>query len=69
MKRLLMAAGIAALLAQPAAARITRLEIVRTEPAFAGQRFGSIGSYEHVFARAHGVLDPADPRERDHPGS
>jgi hypothetical protein len=45
----------------PAQARITRLEIIRTEPAFGGQVFGSTGAYEHVVAIAHGEVDPADP--------
>ena len=55
--------ALAAAAAAPAAqARITRLEILRTEPAFGGQTFGSTGAYERVFARAHGEVDPADPR-------
>jgi hypothetical protein len=45
----------------PVQARITRLEIIRTEPAFAGQSFGAAGAYEHVTAIAHGELDPNDP--------
>ena len=45
----------------PAAARITRLEVLRTEPAFGGQSFGAAGAYELVTAIAHGELDPADP--------
>ncbi len=43
-----------------AEARITRLEIIRTEPAFNGAIFGS-GPYERVIARAHGEIDPAAP--------
>ena len=58
---LVLAAGIAAVV-HPAAARITRLEVLRTEPAFGGAAFGSTGQYQHVFARAFGELDPADPR-------
>jgi len=42
-------------------ARITRLEIIRTEPAFGGQTFGTVGAYEHVIAVAHGEIDPAEP--------
>jgi hypothetical protein len=56
------AIAAAGIFGTPAQARITRLEIIRTEPAFAGQSFASAGAYEHVFARAHGVVDPADPR-------
>jgi len=44
-----------------AQARITHLEIVRTEPAFGGQTFGAVGAYEHVVAIAHGEIDPAAP--------
>jgi hypothetical protein len=62
MKRLLAGAALAALLVNSAEARITRLEILRTEPAFGGQVFGDVGAYEHVTAIAHGELDPADPR-------
>src|SRR5271170_7326209 len=50
-----------AALTVPAQARIVGLEILRTEPAFGGQAFGDSGPYEHVFARAHGEVDPADP--------
>ena len=51
------------LLAVPAAqARITRLQVLRTEPAFGGESFGAAGAYQHVTARVEGELDPADPR-------
>lgn len=64
MKRLGLAAALAlAAATMPAAARIVRLEIVRTEPAFGGQAFGSAGPYQHVTAIAHGELDPADPAD------
>ncbi len=62
MQRLLIGAAIAALFAHPAAARVVRLEILRTEPAFDGQAFGATGVYQHIVARAHGEVDPADPR-------
>jgi hypothetical protein len=55
-------AGCAALAATPGEARITRFEVLRTEPAFGGQAFGTTGVYEHVFARVHGEVDPADPK-------
>ena len=55
-----MAAGLAASLG-PAQARIVRLEVLRTEPAFGGQAFGSAGGYEKIVARAYGEVDPADP--------
>ncbi len=35
-----------------AQARITRPEILRTEPAFVGKTFGDTGRYEHVTAGA-----------------
>ncbi len=56
---LILALGLLA--AAPAQARITRLEIIRTEPAFGGQSFGAAGPYQHVTAIAHGELDPGDP--------
>ena len=49
------------MLATTAQARITRLEIVSTQPAFAGKSFGPTGAYDHVTAIAHGELDPGDP--------
>lgn len=56
--------ALATLLALPQAAqaRILRLEILRSEPAFAGRSFGAVGAYRHIFAVAHGEIDPADPR-------
>ena len=63
MKRAIgIAAGLLLMASGAAEARITRLEILRTEPAFGNASFGNAGSYQHVFARAHGEVDPADPR-------
>ena len=45
----------------PAHAKIVRLEILRTEPAYGGASFGDTGPYERVVARAHGEIDPANP--------
>jgi hypothetical protein len=56
-----LTAAWVAIAAAPAEARIKRLEVLRTEPAFGGQAFGNTGAYEHVFARAYGEIDPADP--------
>ncbi len=42
-------------------ARITRIEITKTEPAFGGQSFGGVGPYEHLTGQVTGELDPADP--------
>ncbi len=62
-RRTLLTVGVLLLgLATAAEARITRLDVLRTEPAFGGEVFGAAGAYEHVLARAHGELDPADPR-------
>jgi hypothetical protein len=50
-----------ALSAGPAAAKITKLEILSREPAFGGASFGATGSYDRLIGRAEGVLDPTDP--------
>src|SRR5262245_766855 len=47
--------------APPAQARITRIEITRVEPAFAGRRFGEVGTYERVVGRAYREVDAAQP--------
>src|SRR6266849_8423828 len=53
--------GLLMLLAATTAdARITRIEILRTEPFAAGQAFGTAGAYEKVVGRFHGELDPSD---------
>jgi len=49
------------LLSTAAQARVTRIEILRTEPFAAGQAFGNVGPYEKVVGRFHGELDPAAP--------
>ena len=38
--------AIAAVACASAQARITRIEITKTEPAFGGQSFGAVGAYE-----------------------
>src|SRR5258708_29631763 len=48
-------------LSAPADARITRIEITKTEPAFAGASFGSVGAYERVTGKAFGEVDPKLP--------
>ncbi len=42
-------------------ARITHIEITKTEPAFGGQSFGDVGPYERLTGQVTGELDPADP--------
>jgi hypothetical protein len=49
------------LLTTAAEARVTRIEILRTEPFAGGQAFGNVGPYEKVVGRFHGELDPAAP--------
>jgi len=58
-----VAIGIAAIgfMMAEADARITHLEITKTEPALGGQSFGDVGPYEHLTGRVTGELDPADP--------
>jgi Alpha/beta hydrolase domain len=55
--------GVAALafMMAEADARITHIEITKSEPAFGGQSFGDTGAYERLAGRATGELDPADP--------
>jgi Alpha/beta hydrolase domain len=60
---LALAAG-AALTAPVAEARITRIEISQSS-AFEGRVFGpsgGVGAYEKLRGKAHGEVDPADPR-------
>jgi hypothetical protein len=45
----------------PGQARITRIEVSKTEPAFAGQTFQGTGAYELVTGTAHGEVDPRSP--------
>ncbi|WP_298967043.1 hypothetical protein [uncultured Methylobacterium sp.] len=50
------------LLAGPAAAEVTRFEIVASErPALQGRTFGERGTAEKITGRATVALDPADP--------
>jgi len=44
-----------------AQARVTRIEVLRTEPFAGGETFGAVGAYEKVTGRFHGELDPALP--------
>ncbi len=54
--------AVSLLLAVPAEARITKLQITRTEsPTFAGAAFGSAGQFEKIVGIAHGEVDPHDP--------
>jgi alpha/beta hydrolase family protein len=42
-------------------ARIVRLEITQTTPAFGGRSFGKTGAYERVIGKAYGEVDPQSP--------
>lgn len=62
LRRALAALPVAlGVLAAPAEARITRVEITETAPAFAGQAFGGTGAYERLRGRAFGEVDPTHP--------
>ena len=62
--RLSFALAAATVIAAPVAdARIVRLEILSVQsPTFGGMSFGSVGTYEKIFARAYGEIDPSDRR-------
>ncbi len=53
--------ALVATAAPQAQARITRIEIAKTEPAFGGKRFGNAGAFERVTGKAHGEIDPKSP--------
>jgi hypothetical protein len=54
--------GLAGLVGVPAQARVTRIVIDKIiSPAFDGQSYGDVGTYETLQGRAYGELDPADP--------
>ena len=62
--RLSFVLAAAMAVAAPAAdARIVRLEILSTQsPTFGGMSFGAVGTYEKIFAKAYGEIDPSDRR-------
>ena len=48
-------------LAQPLAAKVVKLEVVRIEsPAFEGRSFGAVGTYDRIIARATIAVAPTD---------
>jgi len=57
----LAAVAILALLASPASARITRIEVAQAQPAFGGASFGTVGAYERLTGKAFGEVDPKLP--------
>src|SRR6185503_4588491 len=61
----LLALSAAALIvdAAPADARVTKLEILsKQSPTFGGYVFKGVGAYEKIVGKAHGELDPKDPK-------
>jgi alpha/beta hydrolase family protein len=57
------AAGLIAILASGAQARVTKIVIEnKVSPAFDGASFGTAGQYETLVGRAFGELDPNDPK-------
>ncbi len=59
--RIAVIALLGGTLGASAEAKITRIEIIKAEPAFSGQNFGTVGPFERVTGRADGELDPALP--------
>ena len=58
-----LAAGLlCALAAQPADARVVRIEVERTTPYAGGRAFGDAGPFERLDGVAHMEVDPDDPR-------
>src|SRR3977135_1510996 len=58
-----LALCLVALSSGAADARITKIQITRTEsPTFEGTSFGAVGAYEKLVGRAYGEVDPKDPR-------
>jgi hypothetical protein len=43
-------------------ARITRIEIIRVEPAFGGASYDLVGAYERLIGRAYGEVDPREAK-------
>jgi hypothetical protein len=54
--------GLSLALIAPAQAEVARFEIVERGPAFGGARFGDVGAYERITARATLAVDPTDRR-------
>jgi hypothetical protein len=54
-------AALMALAPAASQARIVRVEITQTAPAWGGRNFGEIGGYERVIGKAYGEIDPQSP--------
>jgi hypothetical protein len=58
----LVGCATAAMSVSAAEARVTRIEIEKTDWAFGGGSFGNTGPYQRLTGRVTGELDPADPQ-------
>jgi hypothetical protein len=54
-------AALMALAPAASQARIVRVEITQTAPAWGGRNFGEVGAYERVIGKAYGEIDPQSP--------
>jgi hypothetical protein len=54
-------AALMALAPAASQARIVRVEITQTTPAWGGRNFGEVGGYERVIGKAYGEIDPQSP--------
>ncbi|HEY1541449.1 MAG TPA: alpha/beta hydrolase domain-containing protein, partial [Xanthobacteraceae bacterium] len=62
MKRITAGLTLALALATSCAqARVTKIEVLRTEPFAGGEAFGAVGAYQKVVGRFYGELDPKEP--------
>src|SRR4051794_11792127 len=61
MRRTLISAAAILLFTGAADARVTRIEIGRSEPFAANQQFGDTGAYQKIVGRFYGELDPSHP--------
>src|SRR3954467_4354821 len=59
----MVSAGIALAAFAPTVshARVVRIEVTETKPAFGGRNFGEVGAYERVIGKAYGEVDPQLP--------
>jgi Alpha/beta hydrolase domain len=61
MRRSLISAAAILLFTAAADARVTRIEIGRSEPFAPNQQFGDTGAYQKIIGRFYGELDPSHP--------
>ena len=61
-RRVFVVAALEALLIAPVSeAKVTKITISSTTPAYNGRVFGAVGAYEQLRGTAAGELDPSDP--------